>query len=195
MQPARVRYSTFMRWWFIAVDALVAALVAWLLLNLLASMLRACGLKWARLPNLDWLGQWLALAFGLLTIAPRFDWNDPVDRYFIEGYGALCLLIVAMSVYGRLFVLPKVANRPLEPRTPPADLITTGLFQGWSARVVRGFWIALTVFALAGSASGELFLHGQTILGTLAAAIALYCTPQVIATPLALWVRSIIRAQ
>jgi hypothetical protein len=166
-----------MRWWYIAVDALAATVVAWLLLNLLASILRACGVTWARLPNLDYLGKWLSLALSFLALAPWFDWRDPVLRNIAFGYGAFCLVFLGMWIYGRLFVLPKLKERHATPPPAPPDRINRGIFKGWSARVARRTCAGLALFVAAGSAAGELLVHGYTVFGALAAAVALYCAP------------------
>jgi hypothetical protein len=181
-----------MDWWFVAIDVIVGTVVAWLLLNILASLLRACGATWARLPNLDFLGKWVALALSVLSVAPRLNFADPVLRNVVLGYVTLCLIVVGMSVYGRFFVLPRLNDRLASPRGPVPDRITTGIFEGWSARVARRTCTGAALFVLAGSVAEQLFVHGYAIFGALTAVIALYYMPHAAILLLAPWLNRIV---
>ncbi len=138
--------------------------------------------------------QWALMLAAVAGVASGLDWHDEGVRNAGIGYAAFCVVIFAMLGYGRLVVLPRLERKGPRKRRATAFMpVARGPFRGWNPAAVRRTRMYLLVFIVAGVCAGLLVEQGQFIFGAIAAAIALFATPVVVATALAIATRSPLR--
>lgn len=136
---------------------------------------------------------WVAAISAIVSLVLSLNLHDAADRGFLIAWAAVVAGIFALWGYGRLFVLPKMNQRQTTRTVPSFTPIRRGPFTGWNPRVVRTTIAACVVFIVAGSSAGLLIMNAQPIFGGIAAAIALFAFPQVLAVALALLLRGTLK--